>query len=118
MMPDKDIKCHLTGFTKRCYDMVDKHKCRKWVHFQGEHPQTKAVIDVWDCRDHMDHFMDIQIIQAIRQTTNTVNELRKEVDQTNAGAVVGMLGHLNQQLEAARPNGVLAVPFQKLIEQD
>ncbi len=106
-LPDEKIMCHMTGFEKSCYDMVTKCKCRKWVHWQGEHPQIKGkVVDQWDCRDHLDHLMGIQVVQAIRQTTNTINEWRKEVDQTNAGAIAGVLGHLNKQVNEALALGV------------
>lgn len=99
-LPDKEIMCHHTGFEKRCFDMVVHSKCRKWVHVQGKNPQTNGDVDTFDCRDHVDHMLTIAILQAQRQTTATVDALRKEVNEGNDQSMTGLIGNLNRQMES------------------
>lgn len=101
MFPDDKIMCHHTGFQKPCFDMVTKCKCRKWVHFIGQNPQTGQDVDVWDCRDHLDHFFNVQVVQAVRQATASVDSLRREVAEQNDQSVVGALSSLNRTIAMA-----------------
>ena len=101
MLPDDKTMCHHTGFEKSCFDMVTKCKCRKWVHFLGHNPQTGKDVDVWDCRDHLDHFFNLQVVQATRQATASIDALRKEVAESNDQSVVGALSQLNHTLARA-----------------
>lgn len=100
-LPDDKVMCHHAGFEKSCFDMVTKAKCRKWVHFLGVNPQTGKDVDVWDCRDHLDHFFNLQVVQAVRQATASVDSLRKEVAEQNDQSVVGALSSLNKTIAMA-----------------
>lgn len=99
MLPsDKTVRCHETGFKKSCFDMVNKYKCRKWVHFTGPHPQTRAIIDQWDCRDHLEHLFWMQAMQAQMHTTASVDKLANEVQKANDGGVANALLGLNREM--------------------
>lgn len=114
MLPDDKIMCHHTAFEKSCFDMVTKCKCRKWVRVQGKDPQTNADIDTYDCRDHIDHLLAIAVLQSQRQTTASVDAMRHEVRASSDAAMVGMVGQLNRQMEAAV--AVTSDAPQKLLE--
>lgn len=102
MLPDKDIKCHETGFAKSCFECVVDHKCRKWVHFLGKNPQTGDDVDVWDCRDHVEHFFWIEAARVQRATTASVDALRKEVAESNDQGMGGVLARINAQMQHER----------------
>ncbi len=113
-MPDEKIMCHHTAFEKSCFDMVTKCKCRKWVHIQGKDPQTNADVDTYDCRDHVEHMLNIAVLQAVRQTTASVDQMRQEVHQANDQALVGSIAHLNRQMQHMEDAAQLGLP---LVEQ-
>lgn len=56
---------------------------------------------MWDCRDHLDHFFNLQVVQAMRQATASIDALRKEVAESNDQSVVGALSQLNHTLARA-----------------
>lgn len=111
MLPDEKVMCHETAFEKSCFDMVTKCKCRKWVRMQGKDPQTNADVDTYDCRDHIDHFLTIAVLQAQRQTTASIDAMRDEVRASSDTAMAGAIGHLNRQMmEIAAPTVEAAIP--------
>lgn len=98
MLPDDKTMCHVTGFEKTCFDMVTKCKCRKWVHFLGHDPQTGKDVDVWDCNDHMQHWLLIQVMKAQRETTASIDALRRETAASNEVGMAAALTSLNKTL--------------------
>lgn len=119
-LPDKETRCHHTAFEKRCFDMVVEHRCRKWCHFLGKDPQTGADIDVWDCRDHLEHLFWIEAARQQRGTTASVDKLANEVAKANdsgmASALMGLNGHLTALGGAASVTSVEVDPAPKLIQ--
>lgn len=99
--PAKDIWCHHTGFKKRCYDMVVKCKCRKWVAVQGNDPQTNAPLQLFDCADAWTPALQVMQHQRQLQTTASVDALRNEVQSANDAGMANALVGLNQQIRAA-----------------
>lgn len=79
MLPDPKIKCHYTGFTKTCFNMVTKCSCRKWVHLLGVNPQTGKEVDVWNCADSLQHYLMIENSKMQRETGAAVESFRNEV---------------------------------------
>jgi hypothetical protein len=102
--PDKDVMCHRTGFTKSCFECVKEHGCRLWKHVSLEgDPRlppgaAQSAVDHWDCADSLADLYLRDMLRRQLQTTATVDELRKEVRESNAGAMGAILGSVNQQL--------------------
>lgn len=117
MLPDSKIKCHRTGFTKACRDMVAKHNCRAWVRLTGRDKDTDAPIDLYDCADHWGPQIQQQAIAQLSKQLDTVAEsidlLRKEVQQGNDVALANTLDRLNAKMDEARE--LTAAPH-KLLE--
>jgi len=78
-LPDKDIKCHHTGFEKSCRDMVVNCNCRKWVNILGADPQTGATFNNWNCLDSFMPKLILENTQQQRQTGAAVESFRNEV---------------------------------------
>ncbi len=118
--PDKEIRCHHTGFKKRCFDMVTKYKCRKWVAVQGNDPQTNAPLQLFDCADAWGPALQVMAQQRQLQTTASVDALRNEVQSANDAGMATALAGLNQQIRVAvDPKALLAghrAPDPKLLE--
>ena len=87
------------------------HTCELWDHVRGKHPQSGADLDHWACAFKMHTMLSIEHTMVARQTTASVDELRKEVHRSSDQAMAGAIGHLNRELQAAIP-----VSPQKLIE--
>ena len=69
------------------------HTCEWWDHIRGKHPQTGQDTDHWACAIKMIPLLSIENTLAQRQTTATVDSLRKEVQQANdAGMATAMMG--------------------------
>lgn len=99
MFPSKDVKCHHTGFTKRCHDMVVKHRCPKWVRISGNDPQTGEPAERYDCADAWLPFLLVENSKMQHETKATIQALRNDVAATN--------GHTAPPVDVtpALPNG-------------
>lgn len=78
------------------------HTCAWYILVRGKHPQTHADIDTWDCAISLMPIMQIETAMVGRQTTATVDNLRKEVREANDVAMVGSLHRLNQKMDETR----------------
>lgn len=83
MLPNKEVKCPYTAFKTTCYDGVTKHKCPKWIHVTGTHPNTGQPVDSYDCSDAWVPALLIENSQQQRQTGAAVEDLRNVVAATN-----------------------------------
>jgi len=101
MLPDEAIMCHETGFEKRCFDMVTKCKCRKWVRVQGRDLNDKPV-DLYDCADHwgpqMRQQSTAQLSQQLTTIAKSIDYLRAEVGHSQDASIVGALDKLNTNI--------------------
>lgn len=112
MLPEKDIKCHHTGFTKSCFECVTEHKCRKWVQILGKHPQTGADVNVFDCVDRWATALQLSQTQEIRQVGAAIESFRNQMVVLNASDQVQKAlaeDQARQQLEATTPAKLLQV---------
>ena len=87
MLPDRKIRCHYTGFSKSCADMVSKHGCQKFVHLLGADPQTGNPIDKFGCSDAFMHMLTIENSKMARETGAAVESFRNEMAKTGAQLV-------------------------------
>lgn len=94
-----DDGMHCPLYRKACVKVC--HTCEFWDHIRGKNPQTGQDIDYWACTMKMHTMLQIEHTMVARQTTASVDELRKEVHQGNDQAMVGAIAHLNQQVRSA-----------------
>lgn len=84
MLPDKNIKCPATGFSRTCHSIVSKCTCPKYVQIRGKNPQGGDV-DSWGCVDSFLPMLLIENAQMSRQTAASVDSFRNEVVQAEQG---------------------------------
>lgn len=113
MWPDEKVMCHRTGFTKSCFECVTQHKCRAWVRIEGQTADKKP-IDVYDCADHWTPQLHQQSTMELRQhllaIAQSVDLLRKEVNEANGSAMSLALQNINNrvlQLSSDAPQKLL-----------
>ena len=109
---DPEAECPLwqTKCVKKC------HRCEWWRPLRIESPTVPGqMIDKWMCSIVRIGELGLANLQAQRQTSSQVQEFRNETKRENAGAIVGVLGHLNAQVREAMQ---IEAPLetQKLIE--
>lgn len=81
-LPDKDVMCHHTGFTKSCRSIVVECKCPKYVSVMGTNPQGGEV-NHEGCVDSIVHLLLIENSQQQRQTGAAVESFRNEMVKAN-----------------------------------
>ncbi len=55
-----------------------KEKCKRWVHIQGQHPQSGEPIDLWDCTDAWMPVLLIKFSQEVRQAAAATESMRND----------------------------------------
>lgn len=83
MLPDKEIKCPYTGFQMTCFDGVVHHKCPKWIHTIGIHPQTGQHMDRYDCADTITPLLIIENTNMTRYVSSAIESFRNEMVKAN-----------------------------------
>lgn len=83
MMPNKEVKCPYTGFSKTCFDGVTKHQCPKWIQILGAHPQTGEQLNKWGCTDTIIPFLLLENSKLQRETGAAVESFRNEMVRMN-----------------------------------
>lgn len=81
------------------------HTCAWWMQVIGKNPQTGHDVNQWNCAITFMPMLQIETTMAERHTTQTVDELRKEVKESHDVAMVGSLHRLNERMD--RANGVV-----------
>jgi hypothetical protein len=71
----KELLCPL--LKKPCIE----HGCKFFVHVAGQHPQTGAAMDLWDCTLVWMPVLLTSSIKEHRHTTASVDSMRNEVVQ-------------------------------------
>lgn len=79
MIPSKDTMCHRTFFRKSCFDLVTSGKCKRWHNIQGEHPQTGAIVNHWDCVDNLVPWTILQLGRAQGEAAASADKVATEV---------------------------------------
>jgi hypothetical protein len=75
-LPPKERKCHHTGFSKSCRQLVADGACGKWDFIQGANPQDGAPMMKWDCSENFTHFLLIEIAKASHEGTKATLDFR------------------------------------------
>jgi hypothetical protein len=84
MLPDKNIKCPATGFSKSCREIVADCDCPKFVKISGVNPNDGQPIDKFGCIDSFIHMLLIENSQQQRQTGAAVESFRNEMVKANS----------------------------------
>jgi hypothetical protein len=87
MLPDKDIGCHNTGFTRKCRDLVASAECKRWLQIAGNNPNTGEPVNKWDCIDNWTPLLLIENSQQQRQTGAAIESFRNEMVRQNGERV-------------------------------
>lgn len=75
-LPDKDLKCHLTGFEKSCRQLVFEGACKRWKLLEGR--EGDKPIAVWDCIDNHAHTLQKITVFSIQSNSAAVESMRNE----------------------------------------
>lgn len=86
------------------------HTCAWYIQVIGKHPQTGHDIAEWNCSIAFMPLLQIETTKSGRETTATVDELRKEVHQANDAGIASALMGINQQIKSIASAPTLAPP--------
>lgn len=78
MLPDSNVKCPATAFTRSCRDIVHECQCPKFVNVKGRDPDG-VTIDRWGCVDSFLPLLLVENVMASAQTGAAVESFRNEV---------------------------------------
>jgi hypothetical protein len=97
-LPSKDIGCHRTGFTRKCFGLVASGECNRWLAIQGQHPQTGETFSRHDCIDNWTPLLLIENSKLQRETGAAVESFRNEMVEMNHAAL-RLSGHAMRAIE-------------------
>jgi hypothetical protein len=80
-LPDKDIKCHLTGFEKSCRQLVCDGACKRWKLLEGR--EGDKTLAVWDCIDNHAHTLQKITVFSIQSNSAAVESMRNKADEAH-----------------------------------
>lgn len=113
-LPDAKRKCHCTGFTKGCRQLVTSGACQgRWVMLLGKHPQTGMDMARWDCIDNHQHTLLLSIGLAQQQTGASVDSMRHEAHQRHDGQTSQLVDALRITHEAMSAPQPLVIEDQR-----
>ena len=87
MLPDKNIKCPATGFSKSCREIVADCDCPKFIKISGVNPNDGQPVDKFGCVDSFMHMLLIENSQMQRQTGAAVESFRNEMVKANENSL-------------------------------
>ena len=87
MLPDKNIKCPATGFSKSCREIVADCDCPKFIKICGVNPNDGQPVDKFGCVDSFMHMLLIENSQMQRQTGAAVESFRNEMVKANENSL-------------------------------
>ena len=90
MLPDEKIKCHHTGFKRRCRDIVTEDACCKWAGIIGKDPTTGELVNKYGCADAYAHMLLVQmtmsqngVAASCDKATNETRGFRNDMRSVN-----------------------------------
>jgi len=104
--PPEDMYCHLTGFEKKCLELVSSRKCHRWRMVQGTDKNTGQPVSGWDCIDNWQNHFTIEANQLINQVGAATESFRNVVVRlalVAANENPGMTKAIIAELEKADP---------------
>jgi hypothetical protein len=83
MLPDKDAKCHLTGFEKSCRQLVADGACTRWKMLFVNNPATGVDEHSYDCIDNHAHMLRYSMLRALDQNTASLDKVASETKKAH-----------------------------------
>jgi hypothetical protein len=80
-LPDKDLKCHLTGFEKSCRTLVCDGHCKRWKPLEGI--EDGAKFTRWDCIDNHAHTLQKITVFSIQSNSAAVESMRNKANEAH-----------------------------------
>ena len=120
-LPDKETRCHRTGFEKTCFECVTQYNCRLWRHLvvDADRATGEVLRDMWGCVDSLQQDYALNLMGRQDTTTATVDKLSRQVAESHDASMVGAIARLNHGLvehDARRhANGALIDDDQRLL---
>lgn len=78
-MPDKNVMCHHTGFTRSCFSIVCEHTCSKWASLRGLDPSTGKEVEMNACVDAMMPKLMLEQAAKIQAMSAAMESMRNEI---------------------------------------
>ena len=95
---DGPYDCPATAFKERCR----KERCPEWIHVTGKHPQTDAVVDMFDCARKWLPILMIQFSKEVNGVAASIDSARNDAKQNAAGLATALVGYSRIKLQGAR----------------
>ncbi|WAW10007.1 hypothetical protein NB640_12430 [Oxalobacter vibrioformis] len=89
-LPDKNIRCPATGFSKTCREIIVEHECPKYIRIRGTDPNSGEAVDRCGCVDSFIPMLLIENSQQQRQTGAAVESFRNEMVKANEASLLLM----------------------------
>lgn len=108
MLPDKETRCHMTGFNKTCFKCVTEFKCKKWVQILGINPQTGQEINKWDCVDALLPLLQIESSRKMNEVGAAIESFRNqsmEIARHSISSQIDQVITSRVEQQKALPNG-------------
>lgn len=99
-LPDKNIRCPATAFSRSCHSIVTKCQCPKFVHVQGMNRQTGQEMDHWGCVDTILPYLTIECSNQMRECGAAIETLRNTMHRTNEINREGIAGVMQVAVQA------------------
>lgn len=99
-LPDKETRCHRTGYQETCFRCVTEYGCRLWkrLELQADRASGQPIVEVYDCKDSHDDVYMKNIIGRLDTITGSIDRLRKEVQESNDAGMANALAGLNENI--------------------
>lgn len=98
MLPEKNVICPATGFSKSCRQIYINTECGcpKYICLKGVDPNTGEPIDKWGCADTFIPILLIENSQQQRQTAAAIESFRNAMVKVNLETTNFLLGGNNE----------------------
>jgi hypothetical protein len=109
-LPEKDLLCHLTGFTKSCRHLVSEGACGRWRDLPVNNPNTGTNEVLWDCIDNHAHILRHDLVRCINSNSASIESMRNESKKAHDEQVTMAAIAVHRSTEAVRDLFLAAPP--------
>lgn len=81
-LPDKDLKCHRSGFEKSCRQLVCDGACKRWKLLEGINDDATKFAQ-WDCIDNHAFTLQKITVFSIQSNSAAVESMRNKADEAH-----------------------------------
>jgi hypothetical protein len=91
ILPDPNVKCPATGFSRSCREIVAACDCPKFVKISGVNPNDGQPIDRFGCVDSFLPMLLVENSLMQRQTGAAVESFRNEMVKVNTASLSALV---------------------------